>query len=165
MRAGSAISSSTRHVVGVAFQALLVASIVAGITFAGATVAGKAPGGAVSVLAAKGGNNGAWIIVGSGTALSSATVDSHFVASGCGFRANGSDYYLVVYGPAPDTASLGYWVDAFPVGSDGCGSATPSWISSGVDGTFDVYVVRSPSGNPWQAQPVSNTVTISIVNP
>jgi hypothetical protein len=166
MRVGSAIASSTRHAVGVGFQALLVAAIVAALAFATATVVGSAPGGAHSVFAAKGSNNGAWITVGSGTdaTLATATVDSHFVASGCGFRAGSSDYYLVIYGPAPDTASLAYWVDPFPVGGDGCGSATPSWVSSGVDGTFDVYVVRSPSGNPWQAQPASNTVTITIIN-
>jgi hypothetical protein len=167
MRAGTAIASSARHIIGVGLQALLIAAIVAGLAFAAATASGSAPGGANSVFAAKGGNNGAWITVGSGDAarLESATLDSHFVASGCGFRANSSDYYLVIYGPAPDTASLAYWVDPFPVGSDGCGSATPTWTSSGIDGSFDVYVVRSPSGSPWQAQPASNTVTISIVNP
>ena len=89
--------------------------------------------------------------------------DSHFETSGCGFRANSSDYFLI-YGPAPDTASLAYWVDPFPVGRDSCGAATPSWTSSGIDGTFDVYVVRSASGNPWQAQPASNVVTIDIEN-
>ena len=58
MRAGTAIASSTRHVVGVGFQALLVAAIVAALAFAGSTVVGTAPGGAHSVLAAKGGNGG-----------------------------------------------------------------------------------------------------------
>jgi hypothetical protein len=162
MRAYSAITSSTRHVVGVCLQALLVAAIVAALAFATATMLGKAPAGANSVSA----KSGPWISVASGTksALSGA-YDSHFVASGCGFRANGKDYYLVVRGPAPDTASLAYWVDPFAVGGDGCGSGTPSWSSSGVDGSFSVYVVRSPAGNPWQAQPTSNVVTISIVNP
>jgi hypothetical protein len=66
MRAASAIASSTRHLVGVTLQALLIAAIVAGIAFAGATVVGKAPGGAHSVFAAKGGGGGspsdaAWI--------------------------------------------------------------------------------------------------------
>jgi len=58
MRAGSAIAVSTRHVVGVGFQALLVAAIVAALAFAGSTVIGTAPGGAHAVLAAKGGNGG-----------------------------------------------------------------------------------------------------------
>ena len=58
MRAGSAIASSTRHVVGVGLQALLVAAIVAALAFAGSTVVGTAPGGAHTVLAAKGGNGG-----------------------------------------------------------------------------------------------------------
>jgi hypothetical protein len=88
--------------------------------------------------------------------------DSHFTAGGCGFRANDENYYLVVHGPAPGTASLAYWVDGFRVGGDGCGSATPSWASSGVTGTFDVYVVRSASGNPWQARPVTNIVEVNI---
>jgi hypothetical protein len=95
-------------------------------------------------------------------AASSAGMSSHFTASGCGFRANDNSYYLVVRGPGLNTSSLTYWVDHFPVGSDGCGSASPSWSDSGVTGNFDVYVVRSPSANPWQAQPVSNTVTVYI---
>jgi hypothetical protein len=90
--------------------------------------------------------------------------DSHFVAEGCGFRADDGSYYLVEHGPAPDTASLAYWVDPFPVGSDGCGSATPSWTSSGVTGTFEVYVVRSPSGNPWMARPVTNVVEVDVTS-
>ena len=55
MRAGTAIASGTRHIVGVALQASLIVAIVAGLAFAGATVAGSAPGGAQSVFAAKGG--------------------------------------------------------------------------------------------------------------
>ena len=90
--------------------------------------------------------------------------NSHFTASGCGFRASDDNYYLVIRGPAPDTASLAYWVDPFPVASDGCGSATPSWTSSGVTGTFDVYVVRSASGNPWQARPVTNVVEVDVTS-
>ncbi len=58
MRAGAAIASSARHAVGVALQALLIASIVAALGFAAATVAGSAPGGAKSVFAAKGDNGG-----------------------------------------------------------------------------------------------------------
>jgi len=95
---------------------------------------------------------------------SSQAGDSHFIAGGCGFRANDKSYYLVVYGPAPDTASLAYWVDPFPVRGDGCGSASPSWASSGVTGEFDVYVVRSPSGNPWQAHPVTNVVQVTVTD-
>ncbi|MGE5156088.1 MAG: hypothetical protein ACM3JP_01155 [Betaproteobacteria bacterium] len=56
MRAGSAFVLSARHIVGVSFQALLVAAIIAALAFAGSTVVGTAPGGANSVLAAKGGN-------------------------------------------------------------------------------------------------------------
>jgi hypothetical protein len=98
-------------------------------------------------------------------AASSAGMSSHFTASGCGFRAGDDSYYLVVRGPGLYTSSLTFWVDHFPVGSNGCGSASPSWSGSGVTGNFDVYVVRSPSGNPWQAQPASNTVTVYISSP
>ncbi len=52
------MASSTRHVVGVSFQALLVAAIVAALAFAGSTVIGSAPGGAHAVFAARGGNGG-----------------------------------------------------------------------------------------------------------
>lgn len=90
---------------------------------------------------------------------------SKFSSDGCGFRARSDDYYMVVRGPAPDTDGLAYWVDPFPVDGTGCGSATVSWTSSGVPGDFEVYVVRSASGNPWQASPASNTVTVTIVNP
>ena len=90
---------------------------------------------------------------------------SHFTASGCGFRANDDNYYLVVRGPGLYTSSLTSWVDHFPVASNGCGSASPSWSGSGVTGNFDVYVVRSTSGNPWQAQPASNMLTVYISSP
>jgi hypothetical protein len=99
-----------------------------------------------------------------GSNASALSGDSHFTAGGCSFRANDENYYLVIHGPAPDTASLAYWVDPFPVGGDGCGSATPSWTSSGVTGTFDVFVVRSPSGNPWQARSVTNVVEVDITS-
>jgi hypothetical protein len=92
-------------------------------------------------------------------------MSSHFTASGCGFKANDSGYELVVRGPGQFTSSLTYWVDAFPVGSSGCGSASPTWSGSGVTGYFDVYVVHSPSGNATQAQPTSNVVTIYISSP
>jgi hypothetical protein len=95
----------------------------------------------------------------------SAGMSSHFTASGCGYRANDGSYYLVVRGPGLYTSNLTTWVDHFPVASNGCGSASPSWSGSGVPGNFDVYVVRSPSGNPWQAQPASNVVTIYISSP
>jgi hypothetical protein len=92
-------------------------------------------------------------------------MSSHFTASGCGFKANDSGYELVVRGPGQFTSSLTYWVDAFPVGSNGCGSASPTWSGSGTTGYFDVYIVHSPSGNATQAQPVSNVVTIYISSP
>jgi hypothetical protein len=90
---------------------------------------------------------------------------SIFTAWGCDFRPGDPNYFMVVRGPAPDTASLAYWVDPFPVRADGCGAATVSWTSSGVPGEFDVWVVRSASGNPWQARPASNIVTITITDP
>ena len=99
------------------------------------------------------------------TAAASAGMSSHFTATGCGFRANDVSHYLVVRGPGLYTTNLTYWVDHFPVDSNGCGSASPSWSGSGVTGNFDVYVVRSPSGNPWQAQPASNVVTTYIASP
>ena len=54
MRAGTAITSGMRHIVGVGLQAFLIAAIVAALAFAAATAAGSAPGGADSVFAAKG---------------------------------------------------------------------------------------------------------------
>jgi hypothetical protein len=102
----------------------------------------------------------------SGLAASGTTgMSSHFTASGCGFRANDDSDYLVVRGPGLYTSGLTTWADHFPVGADGCGAASPSWSGSGVTGYFDVYVVRSPSGNPWSAQAISNTVTIYISSP
>lgn len=53
MRAGNAIASSGRHVVGMALQAVLVVAIVAALVFAAATVTGNGPGGADSVLAGR----------------------------------------------------------------------------------------------------------------
>jgi hypothetical protein len=80
-----------------------------------------------------------------------ASTGSLFTATGCGFRTSSNDHYMVVRGPAPDTTSLGYWVDPFPTGRDGCGNATVSWTGSGVPGDFDVYIVRVPRATPWQA--------------
>jgi hypothetical protein len=109
------------------------------------------------------------VTMGGTTTRTDATVtavdSSKFTGWGCGYRANSSDYYMVVRGPAPSTESLGYWVDPFPTNRDGCGSAAISWASSGVPGTFEVWVVRSPAGNPWQAQPASNVVTLEITTP
>jgi hypothetical protein len=90
---------------------------------------------------------------------------SHFSASGCGFRPGSSDYAMVTRGPAPDTASLAFWVDPFPVDAAGCGSATVGWTSSGVPGSFEVYVARSASDNFWRAQPASNIIVIVITSP
>ena len=59
MRATSTMASGTRHVIGVGFQALLIAAIVAALAFAAATLAGNAPAGAGSVLA--GSRTGSWI--------------------------------------------------------------------------------------------------------
>ena len=74
MRAGAAIATSARHIVGVALQALLIAAIVAALAFASASVVGSAPGGAKSVLAAKGGNggSGSWIALAGGDGLAAA---------------------------------------------------------------------------------------------
>src|SRR5436190_6187637 len=108
---------------------------------------------------------GAISVTDSTTAAASAGMTSHFTASGCGFRANDDNYYLVVRGPGLYTTSLTYWTDHFPVGANGCGSASPTWSGSGVTGSFDVYVVRSTSGNPWQAQPASNTLSVYISTP
>ena len=58
MRAGTAIATTLRHTVGVGVQAVLIAAILAALALATATVSGAAPGGADSVLAAKGGSGG-----------------------------------------------------------------------------------------------------------
>jgi hypothetical protein len=72
MRATSFLASSARHITGVALQALLIAAIVAALAFATASMAGGAPGGAKSVLAAN--RSGAsWItLAASGRAASTA---------------------------------------------------------------------------------------------
>jgi hypothetical protein len=56
MRAGSAITGSARHVSGVVVQAILIAAIVASLLFAASILVGRAPGGAGSVFAGKGGH-------------------------------------------------------------------------------------------------------------
>jgi hypothetical protein len=71
----------------------------------------------------------------------------------------------VIRGPGLYTSQLTTWVDRFSVGSDGCGTGSPSWSGSGLTGTFDVYVARSASANPSSAQPSSNIVSIYISSP
>ena len=136
-----------RRLVSVALAGALV------IALAGSAMAGQL--GTISVA------------FGTGTVATSSTPTSGsiFTASGCGFRANSTDYAMVVYGPAAQSAYYGYWVDSFPVGPNGCGSSTVTWTSSGVPGTFQVWVARSPSGNFTKAQPASNVVTITITSP
>jgi len=86
MRAGTAIASGARHVIGVGLQALLIAAIVVALAFAAAVVVGSGPGGADSVLAAKGGNgNGNGGTNGGGSA-----------AAGSSISVNGTDQGLVL---------------------------------------------------------------------
>jgi hypothetical protein len=67
MRATSFIASGARHVTGVALQALVIAAIIAALAFAAAMTAGRAPGGANSVLA--GNRSGSsWIALSGSTA-------------------------------------------------------------------------------------------------
>jgi hypothetical protein len=98
MRAGSAIASSTRHVVGVGFQALLVVAIVAALVFAAATVVGIAPGGAHSVFAAKGGNGGGNGGGGGSTGSGGSTGGSYSInlVSGAGLAAVSMSYGATV---------------------------------------------------------------------
>ena len=167
MRAVSTVASGLRHSAVAIAEALLVAAIIAAILLALSPVYKPADFLAGANRAAAGAPKGSIQVVFGTSALAptSSSDGSIFTAFGCGFRASNPDYYMVVRGPAPDTASLAYWVDPFAVGADGCGSSTVSWTSSGVPGNFDVWVVRSPSGNPWQAQPASNVVTITVTNP
>lgn len=146
--------SRARHIAEAVTEGALVALLVVGLV-AGSAFAGRM--GSIDVAFGD--------VTTDTTAKVTSDSGSIFTAFGCGFRANDDAYYMVVYGPAPDTKRNAYWVDPFPVGSDGCGRARVSWTSSGVPGDFDVYVVRSPSGNPWQARPASNVVTITIVEP
>ncbi len=169
MRALTLAASGARHIAGAVTEALLVAMILGGMLVALAPVYAPASW-LTDTGTARGGRTGTiYVTFASTTTTTDATVlegsGSIFSSHGCGFRANNPDYYMVVKGPAPDTTSLAYWVDPFPVDGKGCGSATVSWLGSGVPGDFDVYVVRSPSGNPWQAQPASNIVTITITSP
>ncbi len=123
MRAGTAIASSIRHVVGVGLQALLIALIVAGLAFAVATVAGSAPGGADSVFAAKGGNGhghggvavstAAWLSV----TPHDAAVGETFAITGGGFDPSATTYLFV-----KKPSSITFFYAA--VGEDGSLSAT-----------------------------------------
>ncbi len=98
-------------------------------------------------------------------ATSTLTTGSIFTAAGCGFKANGTDYAMVVSGPALYTTSTAYWVDYFSVDASGCGASTVTWSGSGAAGTFQIWVARSPSGNFTTAQPASNVVDVTITNP
>jgi hypothetical protein len=165
MRAFSIAGSGVRHVAGVAAQALLIAAIVAIVALVLSPLYQPASWIAGTDRAAAGRMGTINVSFGSGDARAATTEGgSIFTATGCGFRASSSDYYMVVHGPTVDSAALGYWVDSFVVGRDGCGSSTVSWSSSGVAGDFEVWVVRSASGNPWQAQPSSNVVMVSVTN-
>jgi len=144
MRAGSAFASSTRHVVGVGFQALLVVAIVAALAFAAATVVGSAPGGAHSVFAAKGGGGNPHVSGGAPTTTATITVpDGPFGGTTV----------------ASTNAAAGQWVREYCVSADGGalvdyritddnGQAvlslgpTPTWSSGGAScnaslGTWD----------------------------
>ena len=167
MRVFHYASSAVSHALEVSTQALLIAAIVA-LTLLALSPVYRPANVLVGTGHAAAGAGKGWIDVSFGTsgfAPASSTSGSIFTSHGCGFRSNSNDYYMVVRGPAPDTASLAYWVDPFAVDSNGCGSSTVSWTSSGVPGDFQVWVVRSPSGNPWQAQPASNVVTVTITSP
>jgi hypothetical protein len=86
MRASSAITSGTRHVLGVGLQALLIGAIVAALAVAAATFAGGAPGGAKSVFA--GTRTTSWIAL---TQTSSAAAQPSLgasVAFGTGYPTN-----------------------------------------------------------------------------
>lgn len=89
MRAGTAIASGARHIIGVSLQALLIAAIVVALAFAAAVVVGSAPGSADSVFAAKGGVKGAPAAAVATTATLTATCNPcqagtvvHFTGSG-----------------------------------------------------------------------------------
>lgn len=132
--------------------------LMSGLALSAATVAFAAPKSATITVTDTSG-------LAASTTSSASGFSSHFTASGCGFKANDSNYELVIRGPGLYTSGLTYWFDAFPVGANGCGSASPTWSGSGVAGSFDVYVVHSPSGNASQAQPISNVITIQITSP
>lgn len=89
---------------------------------------------------------------------------SHFTTTGCGFKANSSDYAVVILGPGLYTTSLTSWVNAFITDASGCGTTVTSWTNSGVTGSFDVYVVSAPNSNPYPhfSQPISNVVTMVV---
>jgi hypothetical protein len=166
MRAISAGASAIRYIAVAITEASLVAATIA--VFALALSPVFAPANSILGTGSASAARLATIEVtmqGDAAQSSTSSSGSIFTAWGCDFRPSDPNYYMVVYGPAPDTASLAYWVDPFPVRADGCGAATVSWTSSGVPGDFDVWVVRSPSGNPWQAHPASNVVTVTITDP
>jgi hypothetical protein len=86
MRIVSAIGTSTRHIVGVGLQALLVVAIVAALAFAAAAAAGGAPGGAHSVFAARGGQGGHAAYPGTLVATpSTLQAGDYFDVTGCGY--------------------------------------------------------------------------------
>ncbi len=109
MRAGTAIASGARHIIGVSLQALIIAAIVVALAFAAAVVVGSSPSGADSVFAAKGGNGRGGHGVPATTSSASLTVTPHNVAVGETFAISGSGFdpsrttYLLVKKPSSTT--------------------------------------------------------------
>jgi hypothetical protein len=159
------LTGAIRHASGAMAEALLLAAIVAALALALSPVYAPANylAGTDRALASQLGT--ITVDMGSGASGPTKSSGSIFTASGCGFRANDTHYAMVVYGPAVDTASYGYWVDSFRVGANGCGSSIVTWTSSGVAGTFQVWVARSPSGSFTTARPASNVVRVTITDP
>jgi len=169
MRAGTAIASSMRHIIEMALQALLIASIVAGLAFAAATVVGSAPGGADSVLAARGGNGGgggggngkgnggqvvttpAWVRATPGDA---AAWGSRVDIDGCGYAFAPAEVRVVHSAGASEAFVVGVW-------SSGCMAST--YLTTQEPGiyTIEVYQVSGNNGNETSSLLASTTVSVN----
>lgn len=161
MRAGSAVSTGARHITGVAAQAILIAAIVASLLFAASILVGRAPAGAESVFAGKGGHGNSTT-----TTASSIRLDQDAASLSLGSRVTftttvagltGNEYamiYLkcmqggeVVYGQldAPDTT--------FVLG----GGSSPWWGLGGTADCVGYLKAYSTRGGPDSVRVLAHT--------
>lgn len=151
MRAGTAITSGTRHIVGVGLQAFLVTAIVASLAFAVATAAGSAPGGADSVFAARGGNangNGGNASGGSPAATSSISLNEAGqtlnLGSSVTFTTSVGDLtgneYALVYLKCVAAETVVYGQLALPGTTFVLGGGSSPWLQTGGTATCVAYL-------------------------
>ena len=148
MRIGSALASGTRHIIGVSFQALIVAAIVVALAFAAAVTIGSSPTGADSVFAAKGGNgngnggngnaNGTSLVAASVSASPNpAARGTNVEVTGCGYDVN---YPVELRITHPDASLEAYGVGVWYTG---CMNPTPILVND--LGTYAIEVWQRSS--------------------